>query len=78
MHPYQVCIINTQGKRVAEHTFRCADDIKAMAKASSLIAAGQTAEVRTTDRLVGVIEGPTPNESNCPAASKHLRARPAT
>ena len=76
MRPYQVCIINTQGKRVAEHTFRCADDIKAMAKAGSLIAAGQTAEVRTTDRLVGVVEGPTSDEPSRPT-SRHLKARPA-
>lgn len=54
MHPYQVGIINTQGKRIAEQTFRCADDIEDVANAGSLITAGQTAKVRTTDRALGV------------------------
>ena len=75
MRPYQVCIINTQGKRVAEHTFRCADDFEAVAKAGSLITAGQTAEVRNNDRLVGVIEGPTSDGPRHPTPD--LKARPA-
>ena len=76
MHPSQVCIINTQGMRVAEHTFRCADDIEALAKAGSLIAAGQKAEVRTKNRLVGIVEGPTSDKPSRPT-SRHLKARPA-
>ena len=76
MHPYQVWIITTQGKRIEEHSFLCADDCEAVAKAGSLIAAGQTAEVRTKDRLVGVIDGQTSDGPGL-RTSGDLKARPA-
>jgi hypothetical protein len=40
--------------RIAEHTFRCDCDIVAMARAGSLIASGQTAEVRTRTDWLGL------------------------
>jgi hypothetical protein len=45
-------------KRLAEHAFHCDYDIEALAKAGSLITAGQSAEVRSKAGLVGIVDAP--------------------
>jgi hypothetical protein len=58
MHSYRVCVVTYQGKRLAEHAFHCDYDIEALAKAGSLITAGQSAEVRSKAGLVGIVDAP--------------------
>ncbi len=60
MHSYRVWITTEEGKRIAEHTFQSEDDIEAVKQAGSLISAGQAAQVRSKDRLVAIIEAPSP------------------